>query len=498
MKCKSSIVAAINVVLLATLTLPVELAAQHTRYKLIDIGTLGGPSAGGQGNGLGASQFLTGSGTVVGGSDTSIPDPNAPNCGGVDCFLSHAFRWQKGVLADLGTLPGGNFSGANWVNARGWIAGFSQTAEIDPVAGFPAGHAVLWKNSKIIDLGTLGTGIESSTLYVNNGGMVVGEATTDTTSDPFAFFGFGPFPSPTHVFTWKNGVIRDLGTLGGPDSFPSAGCDNDRDDLVAGTSFINSTSNLTTGVPTADPFLWKNGTMLDLGSLGGTAGFSQCANNQGQVTGWSNLAGDSNFHPFFWDHGVITDIGTFGGDFGQPSWINEDGEVVGRADLPDNQHHHAFLWRNGVMTDLGALGTQSTAFQINSKHQIVGASRIDDETVHAFLWETGGPMVDLNDLIPANSSLQLVVAFNINDRGEITGLGAPPGVVPFGSDVPGLRPFLLIPCKSDISCENNAAVALVNNLQTKSTGTPRRRFQMLAPCRARLAQHQPGAVEREE
>jgi probable HAF family extracellular repeat protein len=495
-----------TLVVLAALALPAQLTAQHTRYKLIDIGTLGGPSAGGQGNGNGTSQFLTGSGTVVGGSDTSIPDPNAPNCGGVDCFLSHAFRWQRGVLADLGTLPGGNFSGANWIDARGWIAGYSQTAEIDPVAGFPAGHAVLWKDSKIIDLGTLGTGIESATLYVNNGGMVVGQATVDTTADPFSFFGFGPFPSPTHVFTWKNGVMRDLGTLGGPDSYPSAGCNNDRDDLVAGVSFINSTPNLTTGIPTADPFLWQSGTMADLGSLGGTVGFSQCANNRAQVTGWSNLAGDSTFHPFFWDRGVITDIGTFGGDNGFPTWMNNAGEVVGRADFPDG-HHDGFLWRNGVKTDLGALGTQSTALQINSSHQIVGASRINDETVHAFLWEDGGPMLDLNDLIPANSSLQLVVAFNINDRGEITGLGAPPGVVPFGSDAPGLHPFLLIPCESDISCENKAdatsaaiqhPVALVNNLQTKSTGTPRTPFQMLAPWRARLAQHQPGAVEREE
>jgi probable HAF family extracellular repeat protein len=116
--------------------------------------------------------------------------------------------------------------------------------------------------------------------------------------------------------------------------------------------------------------------------------------------------------------------------------MNNAGEVVGRADFPDG-HHDGFLWRNSVMTDLGTLGTQSTAFQINSRHQVVGASRIDDETVHAFLWEDGGPMLDLNDLVAGNSTLQLVVAFNINDHGEITGLGAPPGVAPSGTDAPG-------------------------------------------------------------
>ena len=62
----------------------------------------------------------------------------------------------------------------------------------------------------------------------------------------------------------------------------------------------------------------------------------------------------------------------------------------------------------------------------------MGASRIDDDldfgNARAFLWENGGPMVDLNTLIPPNSGLTLVQAFSINDRGEIAGIGVPPGV----------------------------------------------------------------------
>jgi hypothetical protein len=92
-------------------------------------------------------------------------------------------------------------------------------------------------------------------------------ATVDTSVDPFAFIGLGPFSSPTTLCIWIDGVMRDLGTLGGPDSFIAGLCDDQRAEMVAGTSFTSFTPNPTTGVPTADPFLRKNGTMIDLGSL---------------------------------------------------------------------------------------------------------------------------------------------------------------------------------------------------------------------------------------
>jgi len=155
--------------LFVLLALPLQMAAQHTRYRLIDIGTLGGPSAHGPGNGPG-SQLLNNAGMVASTADTSMPDPNAPNCANQDCFLSHALRWKGGVLTDLGTVAGGTISGASSINARGWIAGGSTTAEIDPfnrACGFqplcPQFHGVLWKEGAIIDIGTLRQGLESNT-----------------------------------------------------------------------------------------------------------------------------------------------------------------------------------------------------------------------------------------------------------------------------------------------------------------------------------------------
>ena len=101
--------------LFAAVAIPVRLAAQekqqehkkvHARYKLVDVGTFGGPST----YIIDSEQMLLNNGTVTGQSDTTIPDPNAPNCFVAECVVQRAFKWQDGVLTDLGALPGGSSS----------------------------------------------------------------------------------------------------------------------------------------------------------------------------------------------------------------------------------------------------------------------------------------------------------------------------------------------------------------------------------------------------
>src|SRR5690348_8737532 len=81
---------------------------QRPRYKLVDLRTFGGPSSTSED----LAQIVNNRGTVVGGADTPIPDPFAPDCASPSCFVQHAFQWQGGVLTDLGTLPGGSSSWA--------------------------------------------------------------------------------------------------------------------------------------------------------------------------------------------------------------------------------------------------------------------------------------------------------------------------------------------------------------------------------------------------
>ena len=96
-----------TVAALVVLILPLQLAAQHKHYKLIDLGTLGGPSSaiaptdfGGPEN---PGRGLTNTSIIVGGAETTLPDPFAPNCANSDCLVAHAFVWKDGMLTDLGT-----------------------------------------------------------------------------------------------------------------------------------------------------------------------------------------------------------------------------------------------------------------------------------------------------------------------------------------------------------------------------------------------------------
>ena len=451
----------VAITLFAGLALPVQLHAQKQtadfrHYKLIDIGTFRGPESYiVPFDTLGSPNQINGRGTAVGGSATLIPTTAVSNgfiCGGVSGavpFVNHAFEWQNGILTDLRSLTRpSNCSVATGVNANGVVAGQSEISIVDPVLGIDELRAVVWKKGQITNLGTFG-GAHSLATTINNRGQVVGMA-LNKVPDPFSFINFmlagSSKGTQARAFLWEGGPLQDLGTLGGNDAF--ANLVNDRGQ-IAGTSYTNNMPNSVTGFPTVDPFLWDHGTMVDLGSLGGTLAAVNALNNRGEVVGLSFLEGDQTFHAFLWTpSGGLQDLPTLGGDFGEATEINEDGDVVGWSTTPGDHALHSFLWRKGEVTDLGTVGSDpcSEDASINSAGQIVGDSLGSDcnTRLHAFLWENGGPMVDLNSLIPTGSGLHLVWGLAINDRGEIIGIGLPSGCAPEGFLTCG-HSFVLIP-----------------------------------------------------
>jgi probable HAF family extracellular repeat protein len=407
--------------------------ATHFPYRLIDLGTLGGPQAG-QGNG----PYLSESGLVAGTADTAVPDLFGPNQSGAfngDPFVQHTLIWRNGAVSDLGALgpqSATNSSYPNGINARGDEAGISNNGTIDPLTRTAETEAVLWKDGQIINLGTFG-GNEGQAFALNNHDQVVGFA-ANTTPDPFSMEGWGV---QARAFLWQNGRLHDLGTLGGADS--NADFVNDRGQ-VAGVSYTNSVPNPITGQPQADAYLWQNGVMRDLGSLGGsipTFGGITALNNHGEVVGQSDLPGDLTAHPFLWDGTKMIDLGTLGGDNGTASDVNQNGAVDGIADLADGTHR-GFLWTKGTMHDLPPLAGHlcSNANGMNNHDQVVGnATNCFGGDLSAVIWNEGVP-TDLNTLI-APSPLHLTESVNINNRGEIIGYG----VLPNGN----VHNFLLIP-----------------------------------------------------
>jgi hypothetical protein len=76
-------------------------AQKHHRYKLIDLGTFGGPMS----STTDELQVLNHRGMVAGTADTSVP--NHPNscvfCG--SAFIAHAFLWSKGSYTSWALFP---------------------------------------------------------------------------------------------------------------------------------------------------------------------------------------------------------------------------------------------------------------------------------------------------------------------------------------------------------------------------------------------------------
>src|SRR5215471_1312275 len=131
-------------------------------------------------------------------------------------------------------------------------------------------------------------------------------------------------------------------------------------------------------------------TITDLGSLGGGVTRGLAINAFGQVTGDSVSSqlvqvpcppqkyGQPKkcfTHPddaFEWSNGTMTDLGTLGGNFSQGVAINGSGEVVGSSAGKNAGAGGAFLSNGHGMHQLSA---PAVAYGINDSGQIVGQCR---------------------------------------------------------------------------------------------------------------------------
>ena len=136
------------------------------------------------------------------------------------------------------------------------------------------------------------------------------------------------------------------------------------------------------------------------------------------MVGYSSLPNSGYSHAVLWSNGTISDLGTLGGSTSAAYAINGAGQIVGYA-YTSKGAMHAFLYSGGKMTGLGTLGygDTSVAKAINGSGVVAGTASTT-YGYHAFIY-SGGKMQDLNNMIPAGSGWVLTDATGITDTGQI-------------------------------------------------------------------------------
>jgi probable HAF family extracellular repeat protein len=342
-------------------------------------------------------------------------------------------RFSRYVLTDLGTL-GGTASSAFGINDRGHVSGQGS------LPGNGNEHGFLYRNGKKTDLGTLGLpGLNSTAGVINDRDEVAMIAET-TAIDPFQENFCGFFTANTCVgAVWKRGQLTPLPTLGGNNGFATGV--NNRGELVGYVE--NGTQDPACPTPQTLDFeavTWgPDGEIHELPPLkGDTVGFALGMNNRGDVAGGSGTCANTPLfpllggpHAILWHNGVPRDLGSLGGTLiSVAAGVNNRREVAGGSYLSDEKTLHSFFWtEHQGLEDMGTVGTDLASFAtaINERGQVVGAScDVNPVTAQAppncraYLWEDG-KMVDLNTLVPADSSLYLLFAYQINGTGDIVG-----------------------------------------------------------------------------
>jgi len=327
---------------------------EFPRYRLIDLGTLGGQSS--------DATAINDRGLIVGGSNYN---PHA--------IWGHAYAIDAAgaPMRDISTLAPYRRGVAHAANDRGEIVVEAFTKPGRPTALFVSADG---KTSQTI--AGLPDFPYSRPLGINDRGDVAGAAVS-THSD-------GGDGIPTHAFLYRSGVTRDLGTLGGAYSLANAVNANG---VVVGKADVAPDSD---GRSATHAFVSDDGTSLrDLGVLpGGTNSVANAVDGHGRVVGTSDTM-DGTRHAFLADaNGAMSDLGSL------PAYpashalaVTDHGLIVGTAYSGDESavsDHRAVAWEvpaSGAparVVDLNdripaATGwTLEIARSVNSRGQIVG------------------------------------------------------------------------------------------------------------------------------
>lgn len=366
------------------------------------------------------------------------------------CF-SDAVAQVSYTVTDLGDLNGGNLGCAMGVNNQGWTEVMYGT-EIDPLQNGPLvkGRAGVNIEGLKIDLGTL-RGKNSWMNYngINDRGEAVGLAETDV-PDPNGedICAFG-----THLtcrpFLWKNGHMRALPTLGGNNGQASGINKHGQIAGFAENGIVDPTCPPgITNNRIVLPVLWEKGRAKPLATVGSDPdGEALGINNLGQAVGWSGTCSTAP-NAVLWENGTATQLQDLGVPGALGVAINDQGQIVGQVVSADGTTVYGALWQNNTITSLNTLPGDFTSFaeSINNRGQVVGSNTDSSGFwTHAFIWQNN-VMTDLNTLFPASSNLNATMANSINESGQISGMAT----VLSGPNAGKIHAYLATPVNASI------------------------------------------------
>jgi len=341
------------------------------------------------------------------------------------CF-SDAVAQASYQVTDLGTLHDGYFGCTMGLNNHGWTETQYGLLESGKLV---KGRLAINVGGSTLDLGTLGGPNSWDNPFggeVNDRGELVGYSETsvpDPDGEDVCGFGTGLICRP---FLWKNGHMSALPTLGGNNGQASAMNNHGQITGFAENGIVDSTCPPNkTNNRIQLPVLWENGKPQALPTLiDDTDGEANAINELGQAVGNTGTCGGATNHAVSWENGAASqlfDYGTFALAFG----INDQGQIVGMVGSPETPTFYAALWQNGAITNLHTLPGDFAAIAsgINNHGQVVG-STLDSSFnwSHAFIWQDG-VMTDLGTMFPSTANLLPTMANQINERGQIVGMG---------------------------------------------------------------------------
>ncbi|MCW3058290.1 MAG: peptidase family protein [Capsulimonas sp.] len=312
------------------------------------------------------------------------------------------------VLQDLGPV-GASASIRFAINDRGQVAGARDE------------RALLWDNGHETPIGAIGRYHYGAALAINNSGTVAA-----------TYYNYDNYP---HTLLWQDGAKSPA--LPSKYRFNEPHGVNDLGWIVGG---IRTGGHDAQGGLMTQAFLRADGQTRMLGTLGGDHSTAYDVNDNGLVVGKADLARTylertthgftRPTHAFLWRDGVMQDLGTLGGDNSLACAVNQSGQSVGYS-ATDEGVNHACLWDNEQAVDLGTLPghDNSEARAINDAGDAVGRSGSDADTTppRAVLW-TSGRVVDLNTVVTNAPQWTLQCADGVNNSGQIVGKGLIGGV----------------------------------------------------------------------